>query len=123
MRNVLCEDHSEVDVRACSPGRQWVRSSARISIRPPIHIRIARHRRNPARGHGGVSIVLLGSPTRTYGVTIIAAEQTRRRCLGMELDPIYVDLVVHRWQAFTGKTAILDGDGRDFEALTQERLG
>jgi DNA modification methylase len=57
------------------------------------------------------------------GTTIIAAEQTRRRCLGMELDPIYVDLVVHRWQAFTGKTAILDGDGRDFEALTQERLG
>jgi hypothetical protein len=96
-------------------------------IGPHIHpatdtYKDARHRRNPARGHGGVSIVLLGSPTRTYGVTIIAAEQTRRRCLGMELDPIYVD-VVHRWQAFTGKTAILDGDGRDFEALTQERLG
>jgi DNA modification methylase len=54
---------------------------------------------------------------------MIAAEQTHRRCLGIELDPTYVDLVIRRWQAFTGKTATLDGDGRDFEALTQERLG
>ena len=32
----------------------------------------------------------------------------------MELDPAYVDVAVTRWQAFTGKAAILDGDGRSF---------
>ena len=55
------------------------------------------------------------------GTTLIAAEQTGRRCLAMELDPTYVDVAVRRWQGFTGKPAVLDGDGRDFEAITQER--
>ena len=55
------------------------------------------------------------------GTTLIAAQQTGRRCLAMELDPIYVDVAVRRWQGFTGKPAVLDGDGRDFEAITQER--
>jgi hypothetical protein len=41
----------------------------------------------------------------------------------MELDPIYVDVAIRRWQAFTGKRAVLAGDSRDFEAVEQERLG
>jgi len=41
----------------------------------------------------------------------------------MELDPTYVDVAVRRWQRFTGKPAVLNGDGRDFEAITQERRG
>jgi DNA modification methylase len=57
------------------------------------------------------------------GTSIIAAEQIARRCLGLELDPIYVDVAIRRWQAFTGKRAVLDGDGRDFEAVEQERQG
>jgi len=55
------------------------------------------------------------------GTTIIAAEQTDRQCLGMELDPLYVDVAIRRWQGFTGKTAILGADGRDFETVTKER--
>jgi hypothetical protein len=39
----------------------------------------------------------------------------------MELDPVYVDVAVKRWQDFTGKPAILDGDGRDFAAIEQSR--
>jgi DNA modification methylase len=39
----------------------------------------------------------------------------------MELDPLYVDVAIRRWQGFTGKTAILDADGRDFETVTKER--
>ena len=39
----------------------------------------------------------------------------------MELDPIYVDVAVTRWQAFTGKTATLDGDGRSFAEIAAER--
>ena|SRR5437764_9565939 len=55
------------------------------------------------------------------GTTIIAAEQTERRCFAMDVDPIYVDVAIRRWQAFTGKRAVLDADGRDFETLTKER--
>ena len=36
--------------------------------------------------------------------------------------PIYVDVVVKRWQALTGKQALLDGDGRTFEEVGTTRL-
>ena len=36
---------------------------------------------------------------------MIAAEMTGRSCLGLEVSPTYVDIVVTRWQAFTGQTA------------------
>ena len=56
------------------------------------------------------------------GTTLIAAETTGRVCLGMELEPRYVDVAVRRWQAFTGKTACLHGDGRSFDVIAAERL-
>jgi DNA modification methylase len=56
------------------------------------------------------------------GTTLIAAETTGRICLGMELEPRYVDEAVQRWQAFTGKTACLLGDGRSFDVIATERL-
>ena len=40
----------------------------------------------------------------------------------MELDPAYVDVAVLRWQAFTGETATLDGDGRSFADIAAERM-
>jgi hypothetical protein len=39
----------------------------------------------------------------------------------MELDPVYVDVAVTRWQAFTGKSAVLDGDARTFIDTAAER--
>jgi hypothetical protein len=56
------------------------------------------------------------------GTTLVAAESTGRVCLGIEIDPLYVDVAVRRWQAFTGKSATLKADGRTFEAVTAERL-
>ena len=56
------------------------------------------------------------------GTTIIAAEMTGRSCLAIELSPAYVDTSVIRWQAFTGQTAVLDGDGRSYEELQQVRI-
>ena len=44
------------------------------------------------------------------GTCLIAAERTRRICHGLELDPAYVDTTVRRWQQFTGKEAVLEGD-------------
>ena len=42
-------------------------------------------------------------------------------CYGLELDPKYNDVVVQRWQSLTGKQATLEGDGRTFEVIAQER--
>jgi len=39
------------------------------------------------------------------GTTAIAAEKTGRRCFGMEIDPAYCDVIVNRWQKFTGGKA------------------
>jgi DNA modification methylase len=47
---------------------------------------------------------------------------TARRCCAIELDPAYVQVAVERWQTFTGKQATLEGDGRSFEAIKQERV-
>lgn len=53
-------------------------------------------------------------PFSGSGTTIIAAEQTGRRCYAMELSPQYVDVAVRRWQQFTGKTATLESTGEPF---------
>jgi DNA modification methylase len=39
------------------------------------------------------------------GSTLIAAEKTGRRCFMMELDPLYADVIVQRFEQFTGKRA------------------
>ena len=39
------------------------------------------------------------------GTTLIAAEQMKRRCYMMELDPHYCDVILTRWEQFTGKKA------------------
>ena len=43
------------------------------------------------------------------GSTLIACEKTDRKCYGMELDPHYCDVIVKRWEEFTGKKAELYG--------------
>jgi DNA modification methylase len=56
------------------------------------------------------------------GTSLLAAEKTNRLCYGMDIDPQYVDLAIVRWQEATRRTATLDGDGRTFEEITQERM-
>jgi hypothetical protein len=53
----------------------------------------------------------------------MAGEANGRRVFAMEISPAYVDVAVLRWQAETGKDAILDGDGRTFTEVKAERLG
>lgn len=57
---------------------------------------------------------LLYEPFSGSGTTIIACEQTGRRCNAMELSPQYVDVAVRRWQAFTGQRAVLESTGQYF---------
>jgi len=55
-------------------------------------------------------------PFSGSGTTIIAAEQTGRRCYAMELSPNYVDVDVRRWQAYTGQRAVHTVTGEPFPA-------
>lgn len=60
-------------------------------------------------------------PFSGSGTTIIAAEMTARRARAIEIDPLYVDVAVKRWQDFTGAAAVLDGDRASFEAVAAMR--
>ena len=55
------------------------------------------------------------------GSTLIACEKTGRVCMMMELTPDYCDVIVKRWQEFTGKEATLDGTDKTFNAILSER--
>jgi len=66
---------------------------------------------------------LVYEPFLGSGTTLAAAELTQRTCLGIELDPKYVDVVVQRWQQLTSREAGLDGDGRTFQQIKSERMG
>jgi len=56
------------------------------------------------------------------GTTLMATELTERICYGVELDPKYCDVIVRRWEEFTGHQATLEADGRTFEQVRAERL-
>jgi DNA modification methylase len=51
------------------------------------------------------------------GTTLIAAQSCLRVCFAIEIDPLFVDLAIRRWQAFTGEPAQRESDGADFETL------
>lgn len=56
------------------------------------------------------------------GSTMMACEKSGRNCRMMELDEKYCDVIITRWQDFTGQQAILDGDGRTFDDIAGTRL-
>jgi DNA modification methylase len=51
------------------------------------------------------------------GTTLIAAEKNGRTAMLMELDPRYCDVIVKRWQDFTGKQAVHADTGKTFEEV------
>jgi hypothetical protein len=51
------------------------------------------------------------------GSTLIAAEKVGRRCFGLDLDPVYVDLAIRRWQSWTGRQAVHAQTGHRFDDL------
>lgn len=61
--------------------------------------------RNSSKKEDIVLDLFMGS-----GTTLIACEQNDRIAYGMELDPKYVDVIINRWEEFTGKKAVLLND-------------
>ena len=55
------------------------------------------------------------------GSTLIACEKTNRKCYGMELDEKYCDVIVNRWQNYTGNKAVLESTKQTYEELKLER--
>jgi DNA modification methylase len=59
---------------------------------------------------------LVLDPFLGSGTAVIAAERTGRRCYGFELDPLYVDTIIRRWQKLTKLEAIHMGSGDTFNS-------
>jgi hypothetical protein len=55
------------------------------------------------------------------GTILIAAERTGRKARAIEIDPVYVDVAVRRWQTYTGKSAVLLTSGEEFETVGEQR--
>jgi hypothetical protein len=53
------------------------------------------------------------------GTTLIACERTGRSCYGIELDPLYVDTAIRRWQKYTGEAAVHAATGGTFDACEE----
>ena len=94
--------------------------------------------REPSSGHGAQKPLecmrrpivnnsrpgqLVYDPFLGSGTSLIAAEMTGRTCIGLEISPAYVDVILRRWQDFTGRTAIHHASGQSFNerAANQDR--
>ena len=78
-----------------------------------MHASADREQQQPRRG--------VYEPFCGSGTTIIAAEMTGRICHAIEIDPVYVDVAVRRWEAFTGATARLEAAGSAFAEIAEQR--
>lgn len=81
----------------------------------PVEL-IERALRNSSRT-GGVVL----DPFGGSGSTLIAAEKSARVARLLEIDPRYVDVIVRRWEAFTGKTARCEVTGLTFAEVAAMR--
>jgi hypothetical protein len=74
----------------------------------------------PMRRHTKVGEVCF-EPFSGSGTQIAAAEQLGRRCCAIELEPVFVDVAVRRWQRLTGREAVLEGSNKTWRELAAER--
>ena len=82
----------------------------------PVEL-VERAVRNSSKGR---DIVL--DPFGGSGSTLIACEKAGRSARLIELDPKFVDVIIRRWQEFTGGAAVLDGDGRTFDEIAAQEM-
>lgn len=66
---------------------------------------------------------LVLDPFLGSGTTLLAAERVGRKAYGLEIDPLYVDVAIRRWQDVTKRDAILSATGQTFDEVTAARSG
>jgi DNA modification methylase len=54
------------------------------------------------------------------GTTLMAAERVGRVCCGIEIDPLYVDVAIRRWQNYTGEAAVHAVSGKKFSEVAAQ---
>ena len=99
LQNILSDKVSTTVINEDKPC-----SSADHPTMKPIKL-IARMIKNSSSQNERVLDIFCGS-----GSTLIAAEQTNRICIAMEIDPVFCDVIVERWEALTGGKAVLNGE-------------
>jgi DNA modification methylase len=113
------EGHDHYWCGARDQGDVWfVDKPARNDLHPtmkPVAL-VERAIRNSSKSR---DIVL--DPFGGSGSTLIGCEKTGRQARLVELDPKYCDVIVQRWQDWTGETAVLEGDGRSYEEIAVGR--
>jgi hypothetical protein len=104
-----------LDLSGCSPGLRsagWTAASpdhqadCYVGRRAGRYDLTRRHRHRPVFGSGS---------------TLIACEKTGRRCRAIELDPLYVEVILRRYQAVAGQAAVLENTGETFVELAARR--
>lgn len=81
----------------------------------PVEL-VERAIRNSSKSRDTILDVFGGS-----GTTLIACQKSGRQARLVELEPKYCDVIIRRWQEFTGKRAVLENDGRTFDEISDER--
>ena len=111
----LAAGHDHYWCGARDQGDVWfIDKPARNDLHPtmkPVAL-VERAIRNSSKSR---DIVL--DPFGGSGSTLIACEKTGRQARLIELDPGYCDVIVRRWQKWTGEQAMLEGDGRAYEEI------
>ena len=71
----------------------------------------------PIKNHDGA----VYEPFGGSGTTLMACETLGRNCYCIEIEPRFVDVIVTRWQNFTGRAGLLDGTQQTFDQVSLER--
>jgi len=99
---------AETDIWSCS---REVRSNYVHPTQKPIEL-IERALKNSSKSEDCILDLFGGS-----GSTLIACQKVKRKGYLMELDPIYADVIVKRWQNYTGQEATLESNGTKFNDM------
>jgi DNA modification methylase len=95
-------------------GRQVARGNELLKMHPTVKpVKLVADAILDCSSHGELILDLFGGS----GTTLIACEETDRRCCMMELDPKYIDTIIHRWQKHTGEEAFLESTKQKFSEV------
>ena len=117
VQDVVLPGHTVFSVDDARTAAERLLSSGPIRIKEPL-----------AAGGAGHTIATTFDEVEAFpeafpDAAFIAGEMSGRMCYGVELDPAYVDVVVQRWQRFTGRDAVHQASGQSFDERASSEDG